>query len=160
MEKIKVLIADDMEVNAEMIKRMLVQDEDIKVLDIAKDGQEEFDKIVELQPDLVFTDNKMPKLNGIDVVELINNSQMEKKPKFVLVTGDRDIEIYNLALKLGIISVINKPFSSENIANALNEYKESIKEKEENCNEILEITTEEKRGFWQKILNIFKKNKN
>ena len=91
MGKIKVVIADDVNVIAEQHKKVASSFSEIDVIGIAKNGQEEYEMIVNLQPDLVITDNQMPEKNGIDVIELVNNSSIAHKPQFILVTGDSDI---------------------------------------------------------------------
>ena len=103
MDKIKVLIADDMEGIALQTKGALLIREDVEILGIASNGEEEVKMINELIPDLVFTDNQMPKMNGIDVIELIYNSDMERKPRFVLVTGDRDMALFERANKVVLL---------------------------------------------------------
>lgn len=113
MEKIKVLIADDVQVIAESNKKIAQAFENIEVLGIAKNGQEEYNMIEELMPDLVITDNKMPVMNGIEVIEKINNSSISKKPKFILVTADLGSEFVNNAYSLGVLNVVGK-MSSEN----------------------------------------------
>ena len=91
--KIKVIIADDVKVIAETNKRIAMNNQDIEVVGMASNGKEEFDMILNLKPDLVITDNKMPIMNGIEVIEKIKNFKIENKPEFVLVTGDNDIEL-------------------------------------------------------------------
>lgn len=162
MEQIKILIADDMEIIAENIRRTILTKQYVEVLGIAKDGQEEYDKIIELQPDLVFTDNQMPKMNGIDVIELVNSSQLEKKPKFVLITGDRDIELYKRASDSDVICIVNKPIDNNRLLEIIEEFRENddkIKEKDEKTKEVLELVNDEKVGFFKKIFNYFRKNK-
>ena len=81
MEKLKVVIADDMQVIAGNNKRIATLFDNIEVVGIANNGQEEYDMIMELKPDLVITDNQMPLMNGVDVIEKINSSSITKKPE-------------------------------------------------------------------------------
>lgn len=162
MDKIKVLIADDIEIIAQNISKTISAKEYVEVLEIAKNGQEEYDKIIELQPNLVFTDNQMPKMNGIDVIELVNNSQLDKKPKFVLITGDRDIELHKRASDLDVFCVLNKPIDNNRLLEIIEEYRryeDEIKVKEENSKEFLGLVNDGKIGLFKKILNCFRKNK-
>ena len=64
------------------------KNESIEVIGIAYNGQQEYDMILELKPDIVITDNQMPIQNGIDVIEKVYNSDLVYKPKFILITGD------------------------------------------------------------------------
>lgn len=153
MEKIKVLIADDVNELVETLKIILQKDEKIEVIGIANDGQDEYDKIIKLQPDLVFTDNQMPKMTGIEVIEKINNEPIiTKKPDFILVTGDRDYNIYKKAYELNIHMVINKTYSEDKILNTITEYVESKKVIEE------KVDIKEK-GFISKLISKIKRKK-
>lgn len=163
MEKIRVVIADDVEVITQSLKGFLEKDERIEVIGIANDGEEEWNKILELKPDLVFTDNQMPKMNGIQVIEKMYNLDIVNKPKFVLVTADRDMELYNRAYKNGTILIINKPVDERRIKDAVDEYvavmddemEEKVKEKlREGINHNVEKT---KESFLEKIKKIFNK---
>lgn len=108
MGKIKVVIADDVNVIAEQHRKVASSFSEIDVIGIAKNGQEEYEMIVNLQPDLVITDNQMPEKNGIDVIELVNNSSIAHKPQFILVTGDSGAEFNKKAYDLGVFKVISK----------------------------------------------------
>lgn len=114
MEKLKVIIADNMEILAEKNKKIVETFEELEIIGVANNGQEEYDMIIEKEPDLVITDNQMPEKNGIDVIELITNSSISKKPEFILVTSDTDTNFIKKAYELGVYKVINK-MSSENL---------------------------------------------
>lgn len=162
MEKIKIIIADDMQIIAEGIKKTILKDNRVEVIGIANDGQEEYEMIEKLQPDLVFTDNQMPKMNGIQVIEMIHDSEMPNKPQFVLITADRDMELYNRAYKNGTILVINKPIDERRIFDAIDEYIAIIndemdeKVKEKMNEEIRESSKKIKKSFIDVIKKIFR----
>lgn len=137
MEKVRILIADDMDIIAQQTKSYLEKREDTEIVGVANNGKEEIDLINELKPDLVFTDNQMPQMNGIDVIEEVYNSTMEKKPSFILVTGDRDMVLYQRADKCNVVRILNKPVDEYKIIEAFEYYKELPQE------EIVENNTEE-----------------
>lgn len=122
MEKFKVIIADDMEILAEKNKRILETFEELEIICIANNGQEEYDMIIEKEPDLVITDNQMPEKNGIDIIELITNSSISKKPEFILVTSDTDAEFIKKAYDLGAFRVINKMSVENLLKHTIEEY--------------------------------------
>ena len=62
MRKLKVLIADDVEIIAKTNQQIVEKNEEIEVIGLAYDGQEEYDMILELKPDIVISDNQMPKI--------------------------------------------------------------------------------------------------
>ena len=153
MEKIKVLIADDVQVIAESNKKIAQAFENIEVLGIAKNGQEEYNMIDELMPDLVITDNKMPVMNGIEVIEKINNSSISKKPKFILVTADLGSEFVNNAYSLGVLNVVGKNSSENALKYAIEEF---LYLQNTNENDIIEKHQVKKESFFEKILKKIK----
>ena len=153
MKKIKVLIADDVQVIAESNKKIAQAFENIEVLGIAKNGQEEYNMIEKLMPDLVITDNKMPVMNGIEVIEKINNSSISKKPKFILVTADLGSEFVNNAYSLGVLNVVGK-MSSENALKY--EIEEFLYLQNTNESDIIEKHQVKKESFFEKILKKIK----
>ncbi len=121
-ERIKILIADDMKMIAEDLKKFIQKNDQAEVIGIANDGQEEYEMIKKLEPDLVFTDNQMPKLNGIDVIDLIKKSEDIKSPEFVIITGDRDIELIKKANSLNVMRLLNKPIDYSAIQDIITEF--------------------------------------
>ena len=108
MRKIRVLIVDDIEVIAKTNQLLAEKNDSVSVIGLAYDGQQEYDMIIELKPDIVITDNQMPKMNGVEVAEIILNSHLEFIPKFILVTGDYGFEFNKKCKEIGISSVVNK----------------------------------------------------
>ena len=153
MEKIKVLIADDVQVIAESNKKIAQAFENIEVLGIAKNGQEEYNMIEKLMPDLVITDNKMPVMNGIEVIEKINNSSISKKPKFILVTADLGSEFVNNAYSLGVLNVVGKMSSENALKYAIEEF---LYLQNTNESDIIEKHQVKKESFFEKILKKIK----
>ena len=159
MDKVRILIADDMDIIAKQTKSYLEKREDTEIVGIANNGKEEIDLINELKPDLVFTDNQMPQMNGIDVIEQVYNSAMEKKPSFILVTGDRDMVLYQRADKCNVVRVLNKPVDEYKIIEAFEYYKELPQEEiiENNTEKVKQdkINKQNKTSFIDKIKNFF-----
>ena len=153
MKKIKVLIADDVQVIAESNKKIAQAFENIEVLGIAKNGQEEYNMIKELMPDLVITDNKMPVMNGIEVIEKINNSSISKKPKFILVTADLGSEFVNNAYSLGVLNVVGKMSPENALKYAIEEF---LYLQNTNESDIIEKHQVKKESFFEKILKKIK----
>mgnify|MGYP006072305497 CR=1 FL=1 len=72
MEKIKIIIADDIQAIVESNKRIVASFDNVEVIGTAYIGQDEYDMIINLQPDLVITDNQMPIMNGKKGMKLKN----------------------------------------------------------------------------------------
>lgn len=121
MERIKVLIADDMQMIAESIKESVLSKDKFNIVGVATNGEEEYNMILNLQPDIVFTDNQMPKMNGIEVIEMINQLGLKSKPKFIFISSSIDSNLYSKCAELDIISILSKPISNERLLEILDE---------------------------------------
>ena len=151
MNPIKILIADDIEIIAKTIKSEMEKIEYVEIVGIVKDGEEEFEKIIELNPDLVVTDNKMPKMTGIEVIEKIKNSNIINKPDFILVTGNVDMSIREKVKELKIYGVVEKSASYDKLIEKVEEYKLMPKQ-EEKFQENNIMLKQNKQGILKTIL--------
>lgn len=107
-------IADDNERIRILLEDILATDQDIEVVGKARDGIEAVDIIKEKTPDVVLLDLVMPKLDGLGVMELVNhNSQIQKKPAFIVITAVGQSEITESAFNLGANYYIMKPFDNK-----------------------------------------------
>ena len=145
-EKIKVVVADDVQVIAENMKLIIDKNPNVEKTLVAFNGEEEIKKILEAEPDIVFTDFKMPNKNGIDVIDtILNNENIKKKPQFILVTADRDISIVNKAREMHFY-IEYKPISE----NRINEYINNLTNEDEII-EFEENKTKQTKSFLQQI---------
>ena len=69
--KVRVLLVDDHPVVREGLRGMLASDPDIQVVGEASSGQEALERAVQLEPDVVLTDIRMPGMSGIEVTRRI-----------------------------------------------------------------------------------------
>ena len=75
-EKAKILIADDVKTNRELI-RSLFRKSDIDLLE-ASNGEDTYNKVVSESPDLVLLDIRMPKMNGFEVAQKIRDNEQTR----------------------------------------------------------------------------------
>jgi two-component system chemotaxis response regulator CheB len=68
-DKIRVLIVDDSALMRRIIQNILIQDPDLEVAGVAKDGIEALKKAAELDPDIITLDVEMPVMDGISCIE-------------------------------------------------------------------------------------------
>ena len=123
-EKITVLIADDNVEFATTLKSYFDRNENMEVIAVTKDGNEAVEKIIELQPDVVLLDVIMPHLDGIGVLEKINNSNLEKYPFCVVISAVGQYNITREALKLGAQYYVMKPFDMDVLIKRIEEFKD------------------------------------
>ena len=99
--KIKVLIADDNKDFCDVIKNNLNAKDDIEVVAVAYDGTEAFKLITETHPDVALIDSIMPRLDGLGLLDKINQSQLAKRPICIILSSLSQEKISNRAFELG-----------------------------------------------------------
>jgi len=135
MSKWSVAIADDNERMVEILDGILCQDEELQVVGIAKNGEEACQIIKEKEPDIMLLDIIMPKLDGLSVMEKIGqDSKIQKKPEFVVVSAIGQEKITEDAFFLGASYYIMKPFDHDMLLNRIQNLKaDRQKRKTEIC---------------------------
>jgi DNA-binding response OmpR family regulator len=83
----------------------------------AKDGFEGLEVYKEHQPDLIISDIKMPKLNGLDFASQVR--QNDKKTPIIIATAHAETEYLLKAVELQLVKYIIKPITSEKLQEAL-----------------------------------------
>ena len=99
--KISVVIADDNKEFCSILNDYLLNQKDIVVTGIAKDGREALTLIEEKQPDLVVLDIIMPHLDGLGVLERLNSMNLTKFPRIVVLSAVGQDKITQRAITLG-----------------------------------------------------------
>lgn len=110
---IKVIIADDNKDFCDIISGYLEKQEDMNVVGVANDGLETIDLIFKLKPDLVILDIIMPHLDGLGVLERLNESKIEEYPKVIMLSAVGQDKVTQRAITLGADYYIIKPFDLE-----------------------------------------------
>src|SRR5947208_16958195 len=107
-----VLVVDDSAYVRKTIKQILSRSPFMKVVGVAKDGEEAIEKVKELQPDVVTLDLMMPRLDGLGFLA----RQMASRPLPVIVvsiaSGQHDLVLK--ALELGAVDFVRKPSALAN----------------------------------------------
>ena len=110
-EHYKILLVDDEEeVRKSIIKKINWEEEGFLVVGDAENGVEALEKIENLNPDLVFTDIRMPYMDGLELIKEINN----RYPliKSIIFSGFDDFDYAKEAIKMGVIEYVLKPVSA------------------------------------------------
>ena len=103
----KILLIEDEEPIRRVLIRILTEESDTYEVIEAHDGKEGL-ILLEKQPfDLVLCDIKMPKMDGIEVLQNANNKNIGAP--FIMLTGHGNVETAVDAMKLGAYDFISKP---------------------------------------------------
>ncbi|MCB0164968.1 MAG: response regulator transcription factor [Anaerolineae bacterium] len=99
MNYTKLLIVDDHTVVRRGIEMIVNTEPDLHVIGEAKDGLEAFNKVKELQPDIVLMDLFMPKGNGIEAILKIKEDSPQTK--ILVLTAHIDNDHVSAAMNAG-----------------------------------------------------------
>lgn len=113
MDKIKVLIADDIMILRQGLKAVLELDDDIEVVALAENGKEAFEKCSVYKPDVVLMDMRMPDYDGAYGMKAIKEAYDDIKV-LVLTTFDDD-ETIEKALASGADGYILKEMEDDKV---------------------------------------------
>jgi two-component system LytT family response regulator len=143
---IKTLIIDDEPLARSIVKEYLNNYAEISVLQECNDGFEGVKAIQQHQPDLIFLDIQMPKINGFEMLELIDHH-----PGVIFTTAFDEYAIK--AFDSHAIDYLLKPFSKERFDQALQKWKEQhSKVESKNKTEALLETTSKQPEEHQRVV--------
>ena len=117
MEKLNVGIADDNELIVSLLSDIVAQDEELRVVGTARNGEEAYQMIKTKQPDVVLLDIIMPEMDGLAVMDKIMISAIGKEG----ITED--------AFQMGASYYIMKPFAKDVVVNRIKMIKHREKRK-------------------------------
>ena len=101
----KILVIDDEESFRETI-RLCLEDKSFNII-TASSGEEGISLFEKERPDIVITDLKMPKMNGLDVLTHIKS--LDKNVPIIMLTAFDDVPYTIEAMKIGAYDFVSKP---------------------------------------------------
>ena len=145
MEKLNVAIADDNERIVELLDRIVSSDEELNVVGKAGNGEELYDIIKAKEPDVVLLDIIMPKVDGLTVMERVNEDKnMKKRPAFIVITAVGQEKITEDAFALGANYYILKPFDNDMVISHIKHVRKNCSEK--NFQEVRRVNAYESKA--------------
>lgn len=120
------LVAED----ESLLRRSIIQmientHHEFKAVGEAGDGEIALDLVRELKPDVVFTDIKMPIMDGLTLISEIKNSNIQTVP--IILSGYNEFEYAKKAIKLGVMDYLLKPLTQESLESLLEDLVVRIK---------------------------------
>ncbi len=126
----KILIADDEDYTREgLIDSINWNSMGIRELMQARNGMEALAVAKWFKPDIVLTDIRMPKLNGIQfATELV---QLNPQSKIIFMSGYMEIDYLKSAIQLAAVDYLEKPIDLAVLRSAIEKAAEDIKTKQQ-----------------------------
>ncbi len=126
-----VLIIDDEPLARSIVQEYLMQYPQITVAQECGDGFEGVKAIMQHKPDLIFLDVQMPKINGFEMLELV-----EQSPAVIFTTAFDEYALK--AFEAHAVDYLLKPFSKERFNKAIDKFLENQPKKPETTTALLE----------------------
>lgn len=115
--KVLVLVVDDHAVVREGIRALLSVQRDMRVVGEAQNGREALEKVVQLSPDVVLMDLRMPVMDGLEAARWMN---AERKPARVLMLSQYD-DAENVAAssQVGALGFVSKTHAGPDLVKGI-----------------------------------------
>jgi two-component system nitrogen regulation response regulator NtrX len=147
-----ILIVEDEEAIRRVLKKVLIEDDNKNKIIEASDGVEAINKIKSENLELVICDIKMPKKDGIDVLNFLKT--FDDKIPIIMISGHGDLKTAVMAMRKGAFDFIEKP---PDLNSLLSSVRESLKNKvqlKKNSNKQSKQTKYDIVGESKKILEL------
>ncbi len=114
---IKIVIADDHPIVRDGLRKLLNLEEDFEVVAEAADGREVLDRVHEFDPDVLLLDLRMPNLDGLSALQVLQQSN--KRTKVIVLTASEDKNEFVQAMKLGCSGIVLKQTAPDLIVKSI-----------------------------------------
>lgn len=131
---IKVIIIDDEPLARTLLSEYLMKFKDIEIIQECGNGFDGVKAIMQHKPDLIFLDIQMPKINGFEMLELL-----EYLPEVIFTTAFDEYALK--AFETNAIDYLLKPFSQERLEKAIKKFIDN-NNKQENKENTLKLIDE------------------
>lgn len=131
---IRSIIIDDEPLARSIVKEYLQDQKEIEVLQECNDGFEGVKAIMQHKPHLIFLDIQMPKINGFEMLELL-----EEKPSVIFTTAFDEYAIK--AFEAHAVDYLLKPFTKDRFEKAVEKFFSQAPVQKKNTEELLQSAT-------------------
>lgn len=131
---IKSIIIDDEPLARSIVREYLQDQNQIEVLQECNDGFEGVKAIMQHKPHLIFLDIQMPKINGFEMLELL-----EEQPSVIFTTAFDEYAIK--AFEAHAVDYLLKPFTKERFDKAVEKFFNQSPVQKKNTEELLQSST-------------------
>ncbi|GAB4134701.1 MAG: LytTR family DNA-binding domain-containing protein [Ignavibacteriales bacterium] len=126
-KKIRTIIVEDEKLARDLLKNYLSKYDDFSLIGECENGFTAVKSINELKPDLIFLDIQLPKINGFEIIELL-----EHNPQIIFTTAFDEYAVK--AFEVNAIDYLMKPYSLDRFEKALEKIKSNYFKSESDSN--------------------------
>jgi two-component system response regulator (stage 0 sporulation protein A) len=126
-DPIKVLIADDNREFCGILKDYFTSEPEYELIDVCQNGMEVLEVLKKHEVEVLILDLIMPYMDGIGVLEKINELNLDKTPKIIILTAFGQENITQKAVQLGADYYILKPFNLQVLGDRVKQVARDVK---------------------------------
>lgn len=138
-DPIKVLIADDNREFCGILKDYFTSEPEYELIDVCQNGMEVLEVLKKRDVEVLILDLIMPYMDGIGVLEKINELNLDKTPKIIILTAFGQENITQKAVQLGADYYILKPFNLQVLGDRVKQVARDVKISSERRSQISSI---------------------
>lgn len=116
---VKILVVDDEKAVISVIRRFLERAQTPFQIEMAMDGFDAGQMVATFLPDIIFLDLRLPGLDGFEVTRRIKSNPETSHIHIIAMTGYYQGEVANRVLELGAVTLLQKPFTPDDLRKAL-----------------------------------------
>ncbi len=117
-KKLRLLIAEDETRIGQLIRKLIHWEElHLECAGVVENGKDAYQAIERDHPDVVITDIRMPKINGLDLIEMVRKQYPDIR--FIVLSGYREFEYAHRALQYEVDGYLLKPINEAELNEAL-----------------------------------------
>ena len=155
MEHLSVAVADDNQRILDMLETVIGMDKELDLVGKAKNGEEMCQIIKNRHPDVVLLDLIMPKMDGLTVMERINqDTSLDKRPYFIVITAVGQEKITEDAFNKGANYYVMKPFNNEMLLNRIKSVRKMSRNTERKNEDIITENTAGGENLETRVTNM------
>jgi YesN/AraC family two-component response regulator len=123
-QKLRVLIADDIQETRRNTRLMLATIDDVEVVAIAANGVQALQLAKEHHPDLVLLDINMPEMDGLTAYREI--AKIHPEIGCIIISAEKDPATFRVAISIGVQEYLIKPFTVDELEAAIARGRERV----------------------------------
>ncbi|GKX31586.1 DNA-binding response regulator [Vallitalea longa] len=147
----KVVIADDEVLTLQLLQKIIDWESlDITIAGVAQNGIEAQDIIRKYSPQILITDIRMPKMDGLELIKWTKS--FDSKIKVIILSAYGEFEYAQRALESGVVEYLLKPIDEDKLYDLVKRLKREIEEELKEQISLSSIKKIESRKIFKQLL--------
>lgn len=149
-----VVIEDETKIRKGIVKLVNEEFEDFNVIGEASNGLDGYELVKNTPAEIVITDIKMPKLDGIQMIRKLKEEGINKY--FVILSGYAEFNYAKEAISFGVSEYLLKPITVDDLKAVLNKIEEDFNRNTVNYNEVFHSLLVDGEGDYKALKDYIK----